>query len=214
MPDREVPMASPLEWPAGVPRTPAEERERAKFGSRDGARWGLSPLSVPQGRNRLVEELDRLGADNVVITSDYRVKQDGYPYANATEPDDSGVSAYFDLEGERKSIAVDRYTRVADNLAAIAATVEAMRAIERHGGATILRSAMSGFRALPAAGSGDPWWTVLGADSPDELTTLESINAAFRRRAREAHPDRGGSIEEFSRLKHAREQALDAQGVR
>ena len=38
-------------------------------------------------------------------------------------------------------MAIDAYTRTADNLAAVAATLEAMRAIERHGGAQILERA-------------------------------------------------------------------------
>lgn len=47
-------------------------------------------------------------------------------------------------------MAIDQYYRVEENLAAIAATLDAMRAIERHGGAQILDRASTGFAALQA----------------------------------------------------------------
>jgi hypothetical protein len=55
------------------------------------------------------------------------------------------------LEGESQCMAIDIYTRIADNLAAVAATIDAMRAIERHGGAQILKRAWMGLKALPAS---------------------------------------------------------------
>jgi len=48
-------------------------------------------------------------------------------------------------------MAIDIYDTVAGNLAAVAATLDAMRAIERHGGAQILKRAFQGFKALPSS---------------------------------------------------------------
>ncbi|KVD37855.1 hypothetical protein WJ41_22830 [Burkholderia ubonensis] len=64
----------------------------------------------------------------------------------------AGVAVYWETRaGARRVMAIDQYTRVADNLAAVAATLDAMRAIERHGGARILERAFTGFAALAAA---------------------------------------------------------------
>ena len=79
-------------------------------------------------------------------------------------------------------MAIDQYFRVADNLAAIAATLEAMRAIERHGGAEILDRAFTGFTALPAP---EQPFHVLGVSA---TATDEEIETAYRRLAMQHHP--------------------------
>jgi hypothetical protein len=106
-------------------------------------------------------------------------------------------------------MAIDIYDRVADNLAAVAATLDAMRAIERHGGAAILERAFTGFTALPApivAGMKRPWRDVLqlGPKPP-----LHDVHGAYRRLASAHHPDReGGSDAKMAELNAARDEAL------
>jgi DnaJ-domain-containing protein 1 len=102
-------------------------------------------------------------------------------------------------------MAIDRYDRVADNLAAIAATLEAMRAIERHGGAEILDRAFTGFASLPAsAGQGKrEWWAVFGVSANASDADIE---AAYRRLAKERHPDTGGSDDAMAELNQARDE--------
>jgi len=102
-------------------------------------------------------------------------------------------------------IAVDRYYRVRDNLAAIAATLDAMRAIERHGGAQILERAFLGFAALAPPSR---WWDVLQV-KPD--ASPDVIEANFRRLAQDRHPDRGGSDSAMAELNQARADALAAR---
>ena len=105
-----------------------------------------------------------------------------------------------------RCMAVDRYDEVQDNLAAVAATLEAMRSIERHGGAAILDRAFTGFAALPApAGGKRDWWTVL--ELPSTASQAE-IRDAFNRLAREHHHDRGGSDERMAEIIRARDEAL------
>jgi len=100
-------------------------------------------------------------------------------------------------------MAIDRYDRVADNLAAIAATLEAMRAIERHGGAEILDRAFTGFAALPQPETS--WWVILGV-APN--ASCDEIEAAYRRLAMKHHPDRGGDPHEMARINAARDVGL------
>lgn len=105
-------------------------------------------------------------------------------------------------------MAVDRYDRVQDNLAAIAATLEAMRAIERHGGASILDRAFQGFTALPAP---EQWFTILGVSA---TATRDQVEDAYRRLAMKHHPDRNPgdptASQEMARINAAREQGLEA----
>ena len=105
-----------------------------------------------------------------------------------------------------RCIAVDRYDRVADNLAAIAATLNAMRAIERHGGAAILERAFTAFTALPRM---EQWFDVLGLPAS---ATREQIIDAHRALSMKHHPDRGGSAEQMSRINVARDDGLAQRG--
>ena len=103
-------------------------------------------------------------------------------------------------------MAIDQYHKVEDNLAAIAATLEAMRAIERHGGAQILDRAFTGFTALPAPTSARTWRTVMtfGESTP----TREQLKQRYRELASMRHPDKGGSHGDMVELNAAYEQGL------
>jgi hypothetical protein len=153
---------------------------------------------------------------NVIISSNVAVRRDGLPYSNQREPGDSGVAVYFrsrtSKPSEEKCIAVDRYDRVADNLAAIAATIDAMRAIERHGGAEILERAFTGFTALPPPMSaGRPWWQVLRISENGEPSgvTIQDAEEQYRKLAREYHPDMGGDADKMAELNDAIRQARE-----
>lgn len=99
-------------------------------------------------------------------------------------------------------MAIDRYDRVADNLAAIAATLAAMRAIERHGGAEILNRAFTGFVALEH--QGENWWDVLQVRRD---ASRDAIDNAYRRMRSQHHPDKGGDVDQFQRVQRAYEAA-------
>jgi hypothetical protein len=62
-------------------------------------------------------------------------------------------------------------------------------------------------RRLERGAEDDDHRAVLELSSEDELTTAE-INAAFRRRAKTAHPDAGGDHETYIRLTEARDALL------
>ncbi len=194
---REAIEAYPLTWPQGWPRKQSYQRSRAKFSTSGRV------LSVMDGIQRVLLELERLGVkrDDLVISTDIPTRLDGLPRSDRTVTD-PGVAVYW-LKGKAtRCMAIDRYDRVADNLAAIAATLEAMRAIERHGGAEILDRAFTGFVALPAP---EQWWQVLGIA---ENATGGEIDAAYRRLAALHHPDRGGDSAQMARINIARDQGL------
>lgn len=94
-------------------------------------------------------------------------------------------------------MAIDRYTKVADNLAAIAATLEAFRAIERHGGAEIIERAFLGFTALPAP---KPWREVLNMVGSSNLALAKKH---YQELAMIHHPDQGGNAEAMAEINRA-----------
>ena len=197
--------AYPLQWPGGRPRTGAYRRKRASFSS------DRRSLSVADALKRLQGELDRIGARYPVISSNVELRLDGLPRSGQREPDDPGVALYFDLKSEPHCLPCDTYNRVADNIAAIAKHIEATRAIERYGVASI-KEMFAGFHALPAPGQAESalWWNVLGLD---RTATLDQIEAAYRTKAKSAHPDAGGSHAAMAELNAARQQAREAARV-
>ena len=201
--------AYPLAWPKGVPRTPVHAREYARFRKRDDG-W-LKSVSVAESLKRLQYELNaitRTGqawrVTGVVISSNVELRRDGLPMSGRREPDDPGVCAYFHLDGKPHALPCDKWHRAADNIVAIAKHVEAIRGMERWGVANVAQM-FAGFAALPPA-SGPivegqpPWYHVLGVE---EAASLADIERAYRHKARIAHPDTGGSHEEFLRLQDA-----------
>lgn len=210
--------AYPLQWPQGWKRTSASQRREAKFGK---ARQGtgasyVAPraLTITEAVQRLLDELERLPVrtNSVVISTNVRPTLGGLPRSGERKPEDPGAAVYWadPFNGKPRVMAIDQYTRVEDNIAALAATIEAMRAIERHGGAVILERAFTGFTALPAPGQGAKreWWQVLEVDRA--TVTREGCKQAYRRLASKFHPDKpGGSHEAMSELNRAQEAALN-----
>lgn len=202
--------AFPLQWPHGRPRKAPNARKDASFGKVVGAghERRLKSLSLADARGRLQDEVDRLGGRSAVLSTNVALRLDGLPRSGQGEPDDPGVALYFDLGGKPHVLACDTYTRVADNIAALAAHIEATRKIERLGVATAAEM-FAGFQALPAPGA-TPWWSVLQVEAS---ATPEQIEAAFKCLARERHPDRpGGSHDMMADLNRAREQGMKERG--
>lgn len=205
----------PLQWPSGWRRT--TNRQHAAFNRKEVVKDAYGPgqhgqqtkrLSIGDAVKRVHYELERLGVkhvqEDVVISTNLRVNLAGVPRGDQGDPSDPGAAVYWELKGRRQCMAIDRYWRVADNLAAIAATLEAMRAIERHGGGEILDRAFTGFAALPQS-TERSWREVLGVTL--EHPTIQHIEEQFRALALLRHPDRGGSQDSMAELNQAREQA-------
>jgi hypothetical protein len=206
--------AYPLAWPDGWPRTPSHQRKRASFGTTerksyshiDGHYLSKSRLSISDGIKRIRETLDRMGVDvanDMIVSTNLKLNMSGIPRGNQGEPADHGVAVYWQQPKKpMRVMAIDTYDRVADNLGAIAATLEAMRAIERHGGAVILDRAFTGFTALPAPKN---HWAILGL-APN--ASRDEIVRAWRVLIEQHHPDRGGSTERMAEINAARDAAL------
>jgi hypothetical protein len=198
--------AYPLSWPAGWKRTNALSRKNGQFKN-----YGKR-ITVAIATDRVLDQLYKLGVsrNNVVISTNLQLRMDGFPRGDQAQPADRGAAVYWrkSQDAPTRCMAIDQYARIEDNLAAIAATLEAMRAIERHGGAEILDRAFTGFKALEASNAGPSWWDVLEVDA---FASAEQIESSFRRLARSAHPDApGGSHDRMAMLNAAREQGINA----
>ena len=212
--------AYPLKWPDGWPRTAAHQRKRAKFGKGDRVYSSITPgasyavkkdLTISDGAGRIAAELGTMGVreGQWLISSNLELRNDGTPRSGQRAPADPGVAVYWTRKGKQQVMAIDRYDRVADNLAAVAATLAALRAIERHGGGQILDRAFEGFTALGNPDTFDPY-AVMGLKRQNAPFPRDFVNLRFREMSRIYHPDvpGTGSTVEFQRLNRARDELL------
>lgn len=185
----------PLHWPEHWPR--AKSRQNAPF-----------QMTLAGARDHLMNELRLMGARYIVLSSNLELRRDGLPYANQRKPEDAGVSVYFQWHGKQMTFACDRWNKVEDNIRAIGKTIEALRGIDRWGASDMMERAFSAFEALPPPeGFTQTCWTVLGVP---EGSSPEEIAAAYRSLARMAHPDKGGSREEWDALQSAYNEAVSS----
>lgn len=176
----------PLHWPAGKPRTPAHKIEPSRF----------EPGNRPTEVANVQSELQRLGAKNVIVSTNLRLRGDGLPYARDRAPTDCGVAVYFDYSGGQKCFACDRWRTIEENLRAIFKSIEAIRGLERWGSKEFVDAAFTGFTALPAPGqqSGRPWRAVF--NMPDNWQpSAEALTARFRELAKVRQHDQVEMLE-------------------
>lgn len=196
--------ASPLTWPAGWGRTPKDKRRRAKFNV------DRRELSVINGTDRVLAELRALGvaSGGFIVSTNLLLRRDGLHRSDQREPIDPGAAVYWEIQGKPSSVmAIDHYDRVADNLGAIAATLEALRAVSRHGGGAILERAFTGFTALPPplVPNRTPW-QILGLG---EGASEAAIDAAWRGKIRQFRiTNPGGDHVDEPGVNAARDAAL------
>jgi len=202
----DVRFSTPLEWPARFARE--QHPRRSAFST-----------SFARARDGLIRELSKLGAEDVVISTNLAIGVHGYVLSRQPPIDDAGVAVYFTLDGEDRCIPCDRWWTPAENLHAIELTVSALRGLDRWGTHQVVEAAFSGFAALPAGGGmpavgvivtpppAEPWWLVLGITQED-AGNREHVHTAYRRWARVHHPDVGGDPALFREITEAYHQAL------
>lgn len=194
--------AFPLSWPPGWPRKPNPVRPRARFGSGSGVSLGV-------GVHRVTSELRMLGATDVIISTNVRPRLDGLPSGDAANPVDPGAAVYFRVKGQPRVLACDKWDRLADNLAALAKHVEAIRGQVRWGVGSI-EQAFGGYLALSAMGASKPWWEVLAIDPSAQWHQIEAKREALLHRH---HPDKGGNANRAAEINAAFDEARRERAV-
>lgn len=208
--------AYPLAWPEGWPRGQKLPKGAGRF-----------ITTYDRTMSRLKGVLGRLKATHFVISSNIPLRQDGMPRADVARfrVGDAGVAVYFTRGGKQLVLARDAYETVYDNLHSLTLALEHLSLLERHGGAAMMERAFDGFAALPEPGNAShlaPWWKVLAFEADPSAasiplfgrrTLLEAAESAYRRLARERHPDRpGGSHDAMAELNAAIERARKELG--
>ncbi|OLT47738.1 hypothetical protein BJF87_21220 [Gordonia sp. CNJ-863] len=193
--------AYPLQWPPAWPR--AASPTRSSFGR----------FTFEQVRTEVLRQLRLLKATEVVISSNLRLRQDGFPYSGQRQPEDTGIAVYFKLNGEDQCIPCDKWTTVEHNLRAIILTIEALRGLDRWGAKEMVHAAFRGFKALPSEVivtpfTAKPWHEVLEV-SP--TASPETIKAAYRAQLKKHHPDYGGREADLIAVQRAYEQSTGAR---
>lgn len=207
--------AYPLRWPDGWPRTPAASRSRGTQFRRGGYSGTIPTFAT--GRKDVLHELELMRAGFITISSNVQVRDDGSVYSNVdpnrTTMKDPGVAIYFTRKGRPFVLAQDAYDTPGVNLRSLALALEAMRAVERHGGGTVGNKVYDGFTALPPPAGMKPkrpWWEVLrypeNADDREFLSVAE-VEARFRTLVKKFHPDNGGDGD-MDELTIARDEAV------
>ena len=207
-------------WPGVL--TPDHRRQR-------------SPYSAPlrSTLTDLARELRAIGARRPVLEvaiPEEQFRNDGRPYARAQAEHPGIVLSLPHTDAGPLRFACDRYTSWQANLRAVVLTMEALRAVERHG-AVQARQQYAGFKALPPGGTpmpaGPAAMTVDEAarvlkqradsthgqfDAAVLIGSAEIRGRAFRRAAVMHHPDRGGDRATWDRLEQAK-RVLDEHGA-
>ena len=171
----------PLQWLKQQPRT--ENPKRANFGNHSAYKAGIE----------LNNELKLLKAKNVLISSDMQSKQDG-TLCQRQYNEDKGVVIYFELKGEPKAMACDKWDRPEHNIWALKLSISAIRGLERWGGSEFLDGLFTGFKALPAPGE----TVIMEKNYFIDVENSQQLKIRYKKLVKKLHPDMiGGSSNEF-----------------
>jgi hypothetical protein len=184
-----VTTAYPLSWPPTMPRAKIREK-------------GALKTSLAGALKNVETSIKMFSRDSSKVVSALVIS------SNVTlgreRPTDAGVAVWFTWDRLQVCIPVDRYLTVEANLQAIHHVIEARRVELRHGTLALVRASFQGFTALPAPDT-DHWSDVLGVP---KTAKVDDIERAYRSKAKDAHPDKGGSAEAMHRLTAAKDKAL------
>lgn len=199
--------AHPLQWPPGWRRTEPYKRKQSRFGQKTSRvyGYGLGPVTMTKARGMLIDELNRLGAKNIVISTNLELRLDGLPKANRKPPEDVGVAVYFTKDGSQMCFPCDKWDRIEDNMYAIAKTIDALRGIERWGAKETVTASFRGFEQIPNDIKPRSFYF-------KDCETKEEIKTRFQKLVKAMHPDQGGDEEEFRDMIEQYETLMKKEG--
>ena len=108
--------SSPLHWPDGWPRTTAHLCERGyqfRQGAVDPGEYGRSLVTFATARDKLFDELRRLGTTNPVVSTNHPTDRYGVPTESKRRVADEGVAVYFAMKSRPIVMACDGFDTAA-----------------------------------------------------------------------------------------------------
>lgn len=154
--------------------------------------------SWPSTLDLLDRELHQLRARDVVLEialSEWDIRQDGWPRANARNPDHPGVILAFNSRVGPLKYQTDIFNHWRANVRAIALALEALRKVDRYG-ITKRGEQYAGWKALPSPAE------AIRARGERLIEEHGSVVAALHA----THPDHGGDPEDFHAVQEARKR--------
>lgn len=203
------PLQWPLDWPRNSYQKEGYEFKRTVQGEHYKRR---ESWTFAAARDAMMNELQRLGAQDIIISSNFKLNSYGEPSKNGKTPSDQAIAVYFQLRKRPMVMASDRYSKAENNMRSITLAIEAMRQLERHGGGFMMERAFTGFAALPSPEQKRHWSIVLGVSAD---ASGDEIDRAYKALAAEWHPDKvgpnGAGI--MADINVARDQALQERNI-
>jgi len=203
----KITLMHPLQWPEGRPRVKFPFAGSFNFKNSQGWR---EDITLHEAMKRLVNQCELLKATDCILTSNLALNTDGSPKARQPVLRDYGAALYMRHNGKPIVLPTDTYVGVEQNVAAIAAHIQATRAIERYGVGTA-EEMFTGFAALPSQ-KAEHWRTVL--DIPANVIVTPALIHQMRRDlSKRWHPDAGGSATMMAKINAACDAALRELGA-
>lgn len=147
--------------------------------------------------NELAETMRKWGVRDYMVTNDLPVRSRTKQYQTLSE---RLVVLKYIKDGTPVQLVMDTQSRAVDNFRVLYLAVEAMRMNDQRGLTDVVRQA---YAQLPAPVDDDAY-AIVGARP--EWANMADIEQAYHRRARQLHPDKGGTHEQMARLNAAMEQ--------
>lgn len=146
-----------------------------------------------QTQKELAETFDKWGITEWQTNHPKGARLEGFLQSDA----DRTVKLTYVKNGKTINLQMGSQARAVDNLRVLYLAVEDMRMNEKRGIAEVLQSA---YVQLEAPRQKRNPYEVLGIY---ETATLEEAEAIFKAKAKRAHPDGGGSVEQMTELNEA-----------
>jgi hypothetical protein len=167
---------------------------------------GPFQVSMASACERIYEQLEFFNkaarsnrCKSLTIYANWPIGAKGF-FLNNGSSQDPRVVVVFDLDGLTYSVAADRYSHPAQNIAGIANYIEAIRAQERNGVVSVAEM-FSPFAALPTRSD---CWAILGVAPTISRAELDQ---SYRALVRENHPDVGGDPARMAEINAAYDKA-------
>lgn len=200
--------AYPLQWPDGWPRAKYSRESDRRFGSNritedpEGMIMrSARKLTMGRARDQLFEELRRLGATICGATAFHMPTR-----AASMTPASPSISHSRNVSSSWPATASSASP---GNMRSLTLAIEAMRQLARHGGDYMMERAFTGFLAIAPPDWKKPWRQVFGI-KPDWTGDITQL---YGEKARNRHPDAGGSDSLMAELNVAFEEAKRELGV-